>query len=48
MRIVTKRQLTKEEIKDLEFDNKIVKHSKSNTIVLTKPPITNIHTMHKY
>jgi phosphoribosylaminoimidazolecarboxamide formyltransferase / IMP cyclohydrolase len=36
MRVVTKRQPEKGEISDLEFANKIVKHTKSNTIVLAK------------
>jgi phosphoribosylaminoimidazolecarboxamide formyltransferase/IMP cyclohydrolase len=35
-RQVTKKALTKEEISDLLFANKIVKHQKSNTIVLVK------------
>ena len=33
---VTERKPTDQEIKDLIFANKIVKHTKSNTIVLTK------------
>jgi len=36
MNTVTKKTPTQQEIIDLEFANKIVKHSKSNTIVLTK------------
>jgi phosphoribosylaminoimidazolecarboxamide formyltransferase/IMP cyclohydrolase len=36
MNTVTKRQPTGEELIDLEFANKVVKHSKSNTIVLAK------------
>ncbi len=36
MNPVTNRKPTKEELIDLEFANKIVKHSKSNTIVLAK------------
>ena len=36
MRTVTKAQANKEQITDLEFANKIVKHSKSNTIVLAR------------
>lgn len=36
MRLVTDRAPTKEEIIDLEFANKIVKHTKSNAIVLVK------------
>lgn len=36
MRTVTKRQPTEQELKDLFFANKVVKHTKSNTIVLAK------------
>ncbi len=36
MNTVTKRAPTSEELIDLEFANKVVKHSKSNTIVLAK------------
>jgi len=36
MQAVTKKAPTSEEISDLEFANKLVKHSKSNTIVLAK------------
>jgi phosphoribosylaminoimidazolecarboxamide formyltransferase/IMP cyclohydrolase len=36
MKTVTKRPPTDEELIDLEFANKLVKHSKSNTIVLAK------------
>jgi phosphoribosylaminoimidazolecarboxamide formyltransferase / IMP cyclohydrolase len=36
LRQVTKKPLTKEEVSDLLFANKIVKHLKSNTIVLVK------------
>lgn len=36
MRPVTKRQPTEQELKDLFFANKVVKHTKSNTIVLAK------------
>lgn len=36
MTIVTKKSPTEEQYKDLEFANKIVKHTKSNTIVLAK------------
>lgn len=36
MRPVTKRQPDKDEFVDLEFANKVVKHSKSNTIVLAR------------
>ena len=36
MQTVTKTSPTADEIRDLEFANKIVKHTKSNTIVLTK------------
>ncbi|MEA3316951.1 MAG: bifunctional phosphoribosylaminoimidazolecarboxamide formyltransferase/IMP cyclohydrolase [Bacteroidota bacterium] len=36
LKTVTKRNLTNSEIEDLLFANKIVKHSKSNTIVLAK------------
>ncbi len=36
MQTVTKTNPSKEELKDLEFANKLVKHTKSNTIVLAK------------
>lgn len=36
MKTVTKTSPSKEELRDLEFANKIVKHTKSNTIVLAK------------
>lgn len=36
MRTVTSKSPTKNEISDLEFANKVVKHTKSNTIVLVK------------
>ncbi len=36
MKPVTKREPTQQELIDLEFANKLVKHSKSNTIVLAK------------
>ena len=36
MNTITKRQPTDPELVDLEFANKVVKHSKSNTIVLVK------------
>ncbi|MGI4806220.1 MAG: bifunctional phosphoribosylaminoimidazolecarboxamide formyltransferase/IMP cyclohydrolase [Janthinobacterium lividum] len=36
MQTVTKKQPTEQELKDLFFANKIVKHTKSNTIVLAK------------
>ncbi len=36
MRVVTERAPTADEISDLEFANKIVKHTKSNAIVLAK------------
>jgi phosphoribosylaminoimidazolecarboxamide formyltransferase / IMP cyclohydrolase len=36
MRTVTTKAPAKEELRDLEFANKIVKHTKSNTIVLSK------------
>ncbi len=36
MQPVTNRKPTEQEYEDLEFANKVVKHSKSNTIVLTK------------
>ncbi|MCB2194483.1 MAG: bifunctional phosphoribosylaminoimidazolecarboxamide formyltransferase/IMP cyclohydrolase [Bacteroidetes bacterium] len=36
LKTATKKQATKQEIDDLLFANKIVKHSKSNTIVLAK------------
>lgn len=36
MQTITKVAPTKEEIRDLEFANKLVKHTKSNTIVLAK------------
>ncbi|SEM15151.1 IMP cyclohydrolase /phosphoribosylaminoimidazolecarboxamide formyltransferase [bacterium A37T11] len=36
MKLVTERQPKAEELKDLAFANKIVKHTKSNTIVLAK------------
>lgn len=36
MKTVTKVSPSKEELRDLEFANKIVKHTKSNTIVLAK------------
>jgi len=36
MRTVTKRQPTEQELHDLFFANKVVKHTKSNTIVLAK------------
>lgn len=36
LKTVTKKEATKQEIEDLLFANKIVKHSKSNTIVLAK------------
>ncbi len=36
MKVVTKKSVTKEEIKDLLFANILVKHSKSNAIVLAK------------
>lgn len=36
MKTVTKKQPTASELKDMEFANKVVKHSKSNTIVLAR------------
>ncbi|MGI4728589.1 MAG: bifunctional phosphoribosylaminoimidazolecarboxamide formyltransferase/IMP cyclohydrolase [Janthinobacterium lividum] len=39
MQTVTKKQPTERELKDLFFANKIVKHTKSNTIVLAKNSI---------
>ena len=36
MKVVTKAAPSKEQLSDLEFANKIVKHTKSNTIVLAK------------
>jgi phosphoribosylaminoimidazolecarboxamide formyltransferase/IMP cyclohydrolase len=36
LKTVTKKEVTKQEIDDLLFANKLVKHSKSNTIVLAK------------
>jgi phosphoribosylaminoimidazolecarboxamide formyltransferase/IMP cyclohydrolase len=36
MRTVTERAPSAEEISDMEFANKLVKHTKSNTIVLAK------------
>jgi phosphoribosylaminoimidazolecarboxamide formyltransferase/IMP cyclohydrolase len=35
-KVITKKEPTKQELKDLEFANKLVKHTKSNTIVLAK------------
>ncbi|HRN42524.1 MAG TPA: bifunctional phosphoribosylaminoimidazolecarboxamide formyltransferase/IMP cyclohydrolase PurH, partial [Vicingus sp.] len=35
-KLVTKKAPTAQEIKDLEFANKLVKHTKSNTIVFAK------------
>jgi phosphoribosylaminoimidazolecarboxamide formyltransferase/IMP cyclohydrolase len=36
MRTVTEKQPTEQELKDLFFANKVVKHTKSNTIVFAK------------